>query len=195
MFKSKNIFSLKTNLYAKPSSKLICVLAAVPLLALVGCSGVKTEAKYPTGYDRAATGDDNIYEKPKSILGGEGIFSSKRKNKDAGSSAIGVNGFLWRAALDTVSFMPLASADPFGGVILTEWYSAPETPDERMKLNVFIMGRELKSDGIRVKAFRQVRSGNAWKDAPVSKETSRKLEDAILTRARQLRVAHLGGVE
>lgn len=171
----------------------ITVFCAIPILALAGCGGVEKEAKYPTGYGRDSAGDNDIYQEKDSIFGEGGLLGSKKKKDDAAAGAIGVNGFLWRAALDTVSFMPLASADPFGGVILTEWYVAPETPNERMKLNVFIMGRELKSDGVRVKAFRQVNTGGSWTDAKVTEETTRKLEDAILTRARQLRVAHLGG--
>lgn len=168
-------------------------LCAVLALGLTGCGVIKGEAKYPTGSNREMAGGNDIYGKPESIFGEGGLMGKKKKADDPGAAAIGVNGFLWRAALDTVSFMPLASADPFGGVILTDWYIAPETPNERLKLNVFIMGRDLKSDGVKVKAFRQVNSGGAWQDSQVAEETVRKLEDAILTRARQLRVAHLGG--
>lgn len=170
-------------------------LCAFLALGLTGCGVIKGEAKYPTSSKREMDGGNNIYGKPESIFGEGGIMGTKKKQDDPGAAAIGVNGFLWRAALDTVSFMPLASADPFGGVILTDWYVAPETPGERLKLNVFIMGRDLKSDGVKVKAFRQVNSGGAWKDAQVAEDTIRKLEDAILTRARQLRVAHLGSTD
>jgi len=125
------------------------------------------------------------------VFGGEGLnlFGGKKKNADDGSTGIGVNSFLWRASLDTVSFMPLASADPFGGVIITDWYSSPEKPDERFKLNVFILDKQLVSNGVSVKAFRQVKKRGSWKDAAVTEETATQLEDAILTRARQLRVA------
>ena len=87
--------------------------------------------------------------------------------------------------------MPLSSADPFGGVILTDWYSAPETPNERFKLNVFILGRQLRADGIKVTMFKQNKQGTGWVDAPVSKESAIKIEDTILTRARELRIAQL----
>lgn len=177
---------------AKQCAYSILIITAVSTLS--ACEGVKSEAKYPSGYDRAITGDSNIYGKSKSIFGEGGIFGTAKRKGNEGDS-IGVNSYLWRAALDTVSFMPLTSVDPFGGVILTDWYSPAETPGERMKLNVFIMGRELKSDGIRVRAFRQVEASGVWKDADVSEETTRKLEDAILTRARQMRVAKAGGVE
>ncbi len=103
---------------------------------------------------------------------------------------IGVNSYLWRASLDTIKFMPLASADPFGGVIITEWYSPPNEPNERFKLNVFILGRELRADGISVSVFHQRRDAEGqWADAPVDPKTNIDLEDSILTRARQLRLS------
>ena len=167
-------------------------LASLPLLALAACNGqpIQTEAKYPTGADRSATGGD-IYAEEPSVFGPEGLDlfgTNKKKDVDTG---IGVNSFLWRAALDTVSFMPLASADPFGGVVLTDWYTSPENENERFKLDVFILTRELRSDGISVKVHRQELKKNVWRDVPAAEDTARKLEDAILTRARQLRVAQL----
>ncbi len=84
------------------------------------------------------------------------------------SSALGVNAYLWRAALDTLAFMPLASADPFGGVIITDWYSPPASQGERFKATAYILGRQLRADGIRVTIFRQVKRGGQWVDAPVS---------------------------
>ena len=173
------------------------ILSGALILALPACSGVESEAKYPSGMDRSAQADENdIYADSPSIFGdsGAGLFGGKSEKKDnAGQTGIGVNSYLWRASLDTVSFMPLASADPFGGVILTDWYAPSETPDERLKLNVFILDRQLRADGIQVKVFRQVRSGGEWRDAEVAEGTARKLEDTILTRARQMRVAQLGG--
>ena len=85
--------------------------------------------------------------------------------------------------------MPLSSADPFGGVIITDWYTPPETPADRFKISVYILGRQLRADGIRVALFRQNRVSGQWSDAKVSKQTSTKLENEILTRARQLRIA------
>jgi hypothetical protein len=106
-----------------------------------------------------------------------------------GQRTLGVNSYLWHASLDTLSFMPLASADPFGGVIITEWSSAVQVPDERMKVTVYIMDRRLRADGVKVAVFRQVRQNGVWADAPVTPETAAKLTDAILTRARELRLA------
>src|SRR6202042_623840 len=104
------------------------------------------------------------------------------EDKSPVGAGIGVNGFLWRATLDTVSFMPISSADPFGGVIITDWYSSPDTPNERTRLNIYIRDRDLRADGVRVSVFRQVKSGSGWADAQVSPATASSLENAILTK-------------
>ena len=104
---------------------------------------------------------------------------------------IGVNSFLWRASLDTLNFMPLASADPFGGVIITDWYSAPTTPSERFKATVYILDTRLRADALNVSIFRQQQQGGAWVDATVNPDTEIQIENAILTRARQLRLGQL----
>lgn len=164
-------------------------IAGILALGLAGCSGIKTEAKYPENRD-SRQDDADIYGDQAGVFGGGGLFS-KKKRADSGENSIGVNSFLWRATLDTVSFMPLASADPFGGVIITDWYSDPATPNQRVKVNAFVLGRELKADGVRVRTFRQELKGGTWRDATVAEETASKLEDTILTRARELRIAHL----
>ncbi len=125
--------------------------------------------------------------------GGEttSLFGDPDK-KDSQGAGIGVNSFLWRASLDTISFMPLISADPFGGVIITDWYAPPETQNERFKITVYILGRDLRADGVRASVFRQLRDDRGgWVDAAVENRTQIEIEDAILTRARQLRVAGL----
>jgi hypothetical protein len=101
---------------------------------------------------------------------------------------LGVNAYLWQAALDTFSFLPAAKADPFGGVIISDWYSPPNNPNERMKVTIYIMDRALRADGLRVQVFRQVRNGGEWQYVQANPEIGRKLEDAVLTRARQLRL-------
>lgn len=119
------------------------------------------------------------------IFGADGFFAD---DPYADGRSIGVNSFLWRASLDTISFMPVSSADPFGGVIITEWYSASEVPNERFKLNLYILGRALRADGIRVAVFRQMLSSKGgWRDIAVDDNTAIQIEDSILTRARQLR--------
>ena len=102
-------------------------------------------------------------------------------------NTIGVNSYLWRAALETVSFAPLLQADSAGGVIVTDWYSNPANPDERVKLTVSILDLDLRADALRVAASRQVAQGGNWVEAPVQAATVQKLEDIILTKARELR--------
>ena len=160
-------------------------------LGLAGCGGIEKEAKYPTGLERNSGDANDIYNKQQGIFGtddGLNIFGGG-SDDDEPASGIAVNSFLWRATLDTVSFMPLSSADPFGGVILTDWYQPDPEIGERFKVNVFILGRQLRSDGIRVRTFKQRLSDKGWVDQKVGDETAIKLEDTILTRARQLRIA------
>ncbi len=110
------------------------------------------------------------------------------------TSAIGVNAYLWRATLDTLAFMPLASADPYGGVVITDWYANPEKPDERFKATVYILDTRLRADGLNVNVFRQVSNGaGGWVEAPTAAQTSLDIENAILTKARQLRLSNLRG--
>lgn len=102
-------------------------------------------------------------------------------------TTIGVNSYLWRASLDTISFMPLLQTDSNGGVIVTDWYVNPNTPTERMKVTIAILDRDLRADALRVAALRQINQGGQWIEAPVQAATVQKLEDIILTRARDLR--------
>jgi hypothetical protein len=108
-------------------------------------------------------------------------------------TTIGVNSYLWRAAIDTVSFAPLLQANPNSGVIITDWYANPKAPGERVKLTVAILDPDLRADALRVAAARQVNQNGAWVDAPVSAATVQKLEDIILTRARDLRSSTVRG--
>lgn len=102
-------------------------------------------------------------------------------------NTIGVNSYLWRAALETVSFAPLLQADSAGGVIVTDWYANPSNPGERVKMTVTILDTDLRADALRVAASRQVNQGGNWVDAPVQAATVQKLEDIILTKAREFR--------
>ena len=102
-------------------------------------------------------------------------------------TTIGVNSFLWRAAVDTVSFAPLLQANPSSGVIITDWYTNPRLSTERIKLTVSILDRDLRADALRVAAARQIYQNGTWADAPVTAATVQKLEDIIMTRARDLR--------
>ena len=142
------------------------MLCALTLPLLAGCGGNQTTTDMETGNTIVASGS-------------------------SGKMTLGVNSYLWHASLDTLSFMPLASADPFGGVIITDWYVAPNAPTERLKVTIYILDRNLRADGLKVVVFRQTLNGAAWTDATPSPDTGRKLEDAILTRARELRLATL----
>jgi len=112
----------------------------------------------------------------------------------ANAATIGVNGYLWRATLDTLAFMPLATADPWGGTVITDWYANPEKPDERFKATVYILDTRLRADGLKVTIFKQIKDASGqWVDAPTSDQTESDFENAILTRARQLRLSNIGG--
>ncbi len=167
-------------------------IAICALFIVTGCSKMDPVAEYPT---RQEGDDDLVYNNQRDSVFGESginIFGNKDK-KQGGGSGIGVNAYLWRASLDTVSFMPISSADPFGGTILTDWYEPDPSKNERLKLNIIILDTNLRADGVRVSAFRQVKdNAGLWRDAPVAPGTTRQLEDTILTRARQLRVAQTG---
>lgn len=119
--------------------------------------------------------------------------SSETRTEISGPEAgIGVNGHLWRATLETLSFMPLSEVDPFGGVIITDWYANPELPTERFKSTVYILDSRLRADALSVQLFKQQRGEDGmWIDAAVDPATRLQIENAILTRARQLRIATL----
>ncbi|HYX46472.1 MAG TPA: DUF3576 domain-containing protein [Sphingomicrobium sp.] len=108
-------------------------------------------------------------------------------------TTIAVNSYLWKAAIDTVSFAPLLQANPNSGVIITDWYTNPKAPGERVKLTVAVLDPDLRADALRVSAARQVNQNGTWVDVPVSAATVQKLEDIILTRARDLRRATVPG--
>lgn len=119
----------------------------------------------------------------------KGISLFSNSGSEGRESALAVNAYLWRASLDTLAFMPLASADPFGGVIISDWFAPPETPTERFKVNVYILGRALRADGLKVSVFRQTQgAGGAWADAVVGADVATEFENAVLTRARELRL-------
>jgi hypothetical protein len=125
-------------------------------------------------------------------LSGCGVVG-RRSTPASTAPAIGVNSYLWRATLDTLAFMPLTSADPYGGVIITDWYANPEQPAERFRATVYILDTRLRADGLNVTVFKQTREpAGGWVDAPVAAQTETDIENAILTRARQLRLSDIG---
>lgn len=139
----------------------------------------------------SSSGGARTFQTQEKDGGGFRLFG-RGKSKEASGPVIGVNSYLWRATLDTLSFMPLASADPYGGVVITDWYVNPEKPDERFKCTVYLLDARLRADGLNVAVFKQTRdvTGN-WIDAPAAPQTETDLENAILTKARQLRLSNI----
>ena len=159
------------------------------LVFLAACAAERQAPQVP----RRDVDDARRREQFGTLFGPDALTFSTNPDRDqpgAGGVGIGVNAFLWRASLQTLDFIPLASADPFGGVIITEWYRPPESEDERFKLNVYITDTQLRADAVDVSVFREVRDGSGgWRNAPVDAQTSVDLENTILTRARELRIA------
>ena len=128
------------------------------------------------------------------LFGKKGLSMSGLINQDSetntvvGSIGMSINAFLWQGALDTLSFMPLSSADPIGGTIITDWYSSTNNPDERCKLNVFISGKELKTQNLRVASFCQNYQNNRWVNIDINNDDNVKLENAILNKAKKLKL-------
>ncbi len=167
----------------KTALKTICVLAFAT--SATGCALKMPKAKpAPDAQNAEAPVKAKKPARQKTKLFG----NSGRNSEQAG---IGVNSYLWRATLDTLNFMPVLSADPFGGTYVTDWHASPQNPGERFKIQVFILDTRLRADGIAVRVFRQTGSGGTWTDATVDPDTSLQIENAILTRARQLRIATL----
>jgi hypothetical protein len=170
-------------------------LAAAALLATVGlasCSDAKTVPVDPTVLNGDQTVGPGYKQEGGGLFGADGLAFGINKNPHGNSSGsgtgIGVNAYLWRGALDTLSFMPLSSADPFGGVIITDWYQPPGDASERYKATAYILGQDLRADGVRVAVFKQVSQNGQWVDAEVAPGTDEQIEDKVLARARQLRV-------
>ena len=187
----RNKMTRNNNILAKCAN-----LSAILTIAIAAGACSDTKYDYPEG----STKETRYKGQPTAVKSNEGgLFGAggiklfggddKKKGDDSG---IAVNSYLWRGALDTIAFMPLASADPFGGVIITDWYSPPETPQERVKVQVLILDRDLRADGVKATVHRQRMTPQGWADQAVEPKTATELENAILTRARQLRIAQLG---
>jgi hypothetical protein len=164
------------------STRLLLTLLTIAALPVAGCGNSRPNPTSPGAIV------DPGRENAGSILGDEGfagLFGVQKGSRDQGG-ALGVNAYLWRGALDTLSFMPLTSADPFGGVIITDWWT-PVGGGERFKATAYILGKELRSDGVRLSVFRQELRGGQWVDAAVSKVIVGELENKVLDKARKLR--------
>lgn len=168
--------------------KAAIITAAIITTSLTACGNIKTTAP-----------EVNPTDMPKGpgLLSGESgnlldAFKRDANNDQAGGGNIGVNIFLWRASLESIAFMPIQQADSNGGVITTDWYSAPEAPNERVRANILILGKSLRPDALKANLFKQIKNKDGkWEDSPANPTTVRALEDAILTKARALRVQSL----
>lgn len=173
----------------QPKNKYIATLTA-SLFMLTGCSGdLSSKDDKPTPIGRAETRKrdfGNLFGDDFLMFGGP----KKRGSSDMVGSAT-VNPFIWRASLDTISFMPLSSADAVGGVIVTDWYTIPSKLNERIKVTIYVTNPQLRADAVKVTIYKQANKGGAWVNAPTDAKSATEMENIILSKARQLRVKHL----
>lgn len=181
------------------SAKLLAIGVGLATVGLTGCVGDPNAVKETRS---GASGDRNHRDgiqglggrnrEQGTIFGPGGLFGTRAEKQIDNGVGVAVNAYLWRASLDTINFIPLVSADPFGGVIITDWRIDPNAPTERFKMTVYILDTRLRADGVKVNVFKQVNGVNGWVDAQVDPDTPLQIENAILTRARQLRLSTLG---
>lgn len=154
-------------------------------LVLAGC---ESQTPYKSTESAGSVQSGQIEQQGTTGPVGQRRAFTRQSGNNLRTGQVQVNGYLWRAALDTVSFMPLSSADPYGGAIITDWYTPPETPDERLKVTVLVRGEDLVSDGVKVTIFRQKRDpAGLWVDTAVDQNTQIDMENIILSQARSLR--------
>ena len=167
----------------------------LPLLLLafilVACGKPEIVADYPEPRPEGNTGTSSVldnFPRAKGALGVSigGANNQATNNTNAATTANSVSPDLWRASLDTLSFLPLSTADQNGGVIITDWYEDTAAPNTRFKINVIISGRALRSDNLRLSVFREIRDeSGAWRTSATANDPlPRQLENIILTRAR-----------
>ena len=116
------------------------------------------------------------------------ILGNSEENATSAPATMNVNIFLWRASLETIDFMPLNSADPIGGTIITDWYSTSDNQNERCKLNIFISGKRLNAENLKVRSFCQENKNQTWVNKNINKENNIKIENAILNKAKKIRL-------
>lgn len=186
-----HVFSLSTATVKRPA-RLAIILALSA--ALAACGTLRVENEYPES-DNAATeesgsifdffsfGSDSDEATPAAAAGDTDTTAT------AAPQGLAVNADLWRAALETTSFLPLASADPIGGTVITDWYNDPGQNNERVKVNIVISGLELRADGVRVSMFREKRVNGRWTSVAASPRAERQMENIILTKARDYYIA------
>ena len=161
------------------------LLALASMFIISACSGATSTAP------STISAEEKRKEERGKLTGEDGLsVGGSRRDYASYASPLGVNSYLWRATLDTLSFMPLVSEDPFGGVIITDWYEDSKTPGERFKVNALILDKTLRADGIKITLFKQTmdKKTGVWRDKKTDSADARKIEDTILTRARELKI-------
>ena len=172
--------------------KTVKAFFIISLIHLTCCSNIEIGEPPPPALDPAAKEMEKYKvkrEEGKSLV--DGLLDNVLPD-NKGSAGIGVNTYLWRATLETLSFMPLSSADPFGGVIVTDWYSKNEAPNEKYKIVAYIIGTQLRVDALKINVFKKIKNENGdWIDQESHREMSLNIEDSILTKAKQYRIANI----
>ena len=173
--------------------KIVKAFFIISLLHLACCSNIEIGEPPPPALDPAEKEMAKYKvkrEEGKSLV--SGLLDNVLPGGNQGSAGIGVNTYLWRATLETLSFMPLSSADPFGGVIVTDWYSKTEAPNEKYKIVAYIIGTQLRVDALKINVFKKIKNENGdWIDQESHSEMSLNIEDSILTKAKQYRMANI----
>ncbi len=195
MARTQNVAEGSRSATSNRTLRGLAIVAAVAMLAGCGDRNLAADEDSAT-----KPGPASKFDPDAPSVFGEGGFSVGTLNSNSSifggndeGGSLPVNKYLWQGTLDTLSFLPLASTDPFTGVIATEWGSTVEAPNERLKVTAYIQSAELSAASLKVAVFREMLNEGVWQPAPVSAETARRLEDAILTRARQIRIAEIEG--
>ena len=172
--------------------KIVKAFFLISLIHLACCSSIEIGEPPPPALDPAGKEMEKYKvkrEEGKSLV--DGLLDNVLPGKQ-GPAGIGVNTYLWRATLETLSFMPLSSADPFGGVIVTDWYSKNEAPNEKYKIVAYIIGTQLRVDALKINVFKKIKNENGdWIDQESHSEMSLNIENSILTKAKQYRMANI----
>lgn len=170
--------------------KKFALVLVTGLFILVGCSGElapKEGQTVPIGRNETRKRDfGNLMGDDFLLFGGP-----KKPGSNNLITSATVNPFIWRASLDTISFMPLSSADALGGVIVTDWYTAPSKPQERVKVTIYVISPQLRADAVKVTIYKQVNKGGSWVSAPADASAGTEMENIILSKARQLRMQQM----
>jgi hypothetical protein len=156
------------------------------IIARSGTRAIDKDIAMRDAKNRLMTGGGLFGKKDNSL---DDLLSGNQNNRNITNVGLPINAILWKSSLEIIDFMPIASADAFSGLIITDWYSSPSNPKEKCKINIFIKGMELKSSNLKVNSFCQKKEGADWTDIEVAKENNVKIENAILNKAKKIRLS------